>query len=92
MDPGRPTNHVASFVLPLAMATPKRQIALYKEGRLELAVQAYKQGRFSSYTAAAKAYDVPRSTLQQRINGIQSKLNFTAINRLLTLIEEDSLV
>jgi len=28
------------------MATPQQQAALHKEGRLELAIQAYKQGHF----------------------------------------------
>jgi hypothetical protein len=51
------------------MATPLSQLALYKEGRLKLAVQAYKKGHFSSYTAAVNAYNVVRSTLQSRIAG-----------------------
>ena len=51
------------------MATPLSQLALHKEGRLELAVQAYKKGHFSSYTAAVNAYDVVWSTLQRRIDG-----------------------
>jgi len=45
------------------MALSRQQVALHKESRLELAVQAYKQGLFSSYTAAATAYDVTQSTL-----------------------------
>ena len=40
------------------MATSQQQIALYKEGRLDLTAQAYLQGKFTSYTAAAKVYDV----------------------------------
>jgi len=49
------------------MATPLSQLALRKEGRLELAIQAYKKGHFLSYTVAANAYNVDRSTLQRRI-------------------------
>ena len=74
------------------MATSQQQAALNKEGRLELAIQAYRQGRFSSYTAAANAYDVPRKTLQRRIIGVQPKLDSIAKNRLLTPTEEESLV
>ena len=45
------------------MATPQQQAALHKEGRLELAIQAYKQGRFRGYRAAAITYDVDLKTL-----------------------------
>lgn len=74
------------------MAPPKRQEALHREGRLELAVQAYKQGHFRSYRAAARAYDVPRDTLQRRIAGTQPQLGSTAKNHLLTSTEEECLV
>ena len=74
------------------MATPRQQLAIQKEGRLELAIQAYNQGRFRSYRAAAKAYDILRSTLQQRINGMEPKLGSIAKNRLLTATEEETLV
>ena len=73
------------------MATPQQQVASYKEGRLELAIQAYQQGKFQSYRAAAKAYDVPRSTLQTRIAGTQVQLGSTSKNRLLTPTEEEIL-
>ena len=33
------------------------------EARLELAIQAYENGQFTSYIAAANAYDVSRKTL-----------------------------
>jgi hypothetical protein len=74
------------------MATPLSQLALHKEGRLELAVQAYKKGHFSSYTAAANAYDVVRSTLQRRIAGTPAQLGSTSKSRLLTPTEEESLL
>jgi hypothetical protein len=74
------------------MATPQRQAAIQKEGRIELALQAYQQGQFSTPIAAAKAYDVTRSTLQRRINGIPSRLGSISKKRLLTSTEEESLV
>ena len=74
------------------MATQQRQEASYKEGRLELAVQAYLQGKFRSYTAAANAYDITRSTLQRRIAGKQPKRGSIATTRLLTPTEEASLL
>jgi len=74
------------------MATPQRQAAIRKEGRIELALQAYQQGQFSTPTAAAKAYDVTRSTLQRRITDISSRLGSISKKRLLTSTEEASLV
>jgi hypothetical protein len=74
------------------MSTSKQQAALYKEGRLDLAVQAYQRGDFQSYTAAVKAYDVPRKTLQRRILGVQPKLGSITLNRLLLTTEEDTLI
>jgi len=40
------------------MATPLLQLALRKEGRLKLAIQAYKKGYFLSYTAVINAYNI----------------------------------
>ena len=79
-------------LLPHEMVPPQRQEALHREGRLELAVQAYKNGDFQSYRAAAQAYDVPRDTLQRRIASTQPRLGSTAKNRLLTPTEEEYLV
>jgi hypothetical protein len=74
------------------MATPDQQAALRKEGRLELAIQAYQRGEIQSYTNAATTYDVSRCTIQRRISGIPPKRGSAAKNRLLTLTEEESLV
>ncbi len=74
------------------MATLQQKQALYKEGRLNLAIQAYKQGQFQSPNAAAIAYDVPQRTFTRRLAGIQPKRGSRAPNRLLTINEEESLV
>ena len=74
------------------MATPQKQAAIQKEGRLELAVRDYQQGKFQTPTAAAKAYDITRSTLQRRSNGVRSRLGSISKNRLLTPTEEETLV
>lgn len=74
------------------MATTQRQIALNQEGRLKLAIQDYQQGKFQTLITAAKAYDVPRTTLRRRINGIQPQLGSISQNRLLTITEEETLV
>lgn len=74
------------------MPASKQQVALYKEGRLELAIQAYKRGEFQSLRATAKAYDVPRATLQTRVAGVKPKRGSIAKNRLLTPTEEEALI
>ena len=74
------------------MATPRQQAAIRQEGRLELAIQAYQQGRVSSHRIAAKTYDVPRNLLQRRLTGIQPRVGSIAKNRLLTVTEEETLV
>ena len=70
---------------------PQRVNSSYKEGRLELAVQAFQNNQFSSIRAAARAYDVPRDTLRRRLAGIQPKRHSTPKNRLLTPTEEQQL-
>jgi hypothetical protein len=39
---------------------------------MALALQAYKQGQFSSLRATTGAYDVPESTLQTRVKGVRT--------------------
>jgi hypothetical protein len=84
------TRHV--HPIPLQMPLPPQQAALYREGRLDLATQAYKKGQFKSVQAAALAIDVRRTTLRARLTRIQPKLGSTAKNRLLIPTEEDSVV
>jgi len=88
----RPTKTRCVLSQQLTMTTSKRQAAIQKEGRIELALQAYQQGHFSTPTAAAKMYDVTRSTLQRRIVREQSKLGSIVKNHLFTPTEEKSLI
>ena len=74
------------------MSTPQRQAALYKEGRLDLALQAYLQGKFQTPTTAAIVYNVLQTMLQCRIAGIQPQLGSILRHHLLTPTEEESLV
>jgi hypothetical protein len=62
------------------------------EGRITLALQAYQQGRFSSLRAAARAYDVPHTTLTRRYRGTTSRSDSTSPNLKLTTVEESILV
>jgi hypothetical protein len=70
------------------MAPPNRDQLPQKVGRITLAVQAFKLGYISSVRAAAKAYDVPKSTLRLRVKGIRARRDTVPINRKLTATEE----
>jgi hypothetical protein len=50
------------------------------EGRIELALQAYRRGQFSSLRAAAQAYDISHHTLTRRYQGTPSRIDFTSPN------------
>src|SRR5450432_3460873 len=63
-----------------------------QEGRIALALEALKQGYFTSARAAAKAYDVPRSTFQSRVKGIPMQINHRPSNCKLSIAEETTLV
>jgi Tc5 transposase DNA-binding domain/helix-turn-helix, Psq domain len=63
-----------------------------KEGRIALAIQAFKRGQFKSLRAATKSYNVPYSTIRDRVNGHSSRCDSEPRNRKLTTIEESTLV
>lgn len=62
------------------------------EGRVSLALQAYRNHQFPSLREAAKTYDVNFSTLQRRHHGTRSRLETTANSRKFTTAEEELLV
>ena len=64
---------------------------LFKEGRIDLVIQAHKQGNFRSFRAATTTYDVPRSTARLRVKGVKPKRDSIAPNRRLTPAQEESL-
>ena len=63
-----------------------------REGRILLALNDLKQGRIYSLRAAAKLYDLPYSTLQDRATGVSSRVETGRYRRKVTELEEDSLV
>jgi hypothetical protein len=72
------------------MPTPQQQEALYQEGRIELAINAHKQDKSTSFRVIANAYDVPRSTAQDRARGMLSRRDSIANRRRLTPAQEES--
>jgi len=74
------------------MSTPQSDQNTSKEGRILLAIRAFRNGQFSSIRAAARAYDVPRSTLTTRLQGRTARADSTPNNQKLTPTEESTLV
>ena len=64
----------------------------HKEGRLLLAINAIKIDQIKSVRKAAEMYDVPRSTLQDRLQGSISQPDNSQHKCKLTSTEENILV
>jgi hypothetical protein len=67
------------------------QKSIEQEGRLLLAIQAFKNGEISNITAAARTFNVPRSTLRDRLSGLTERSTTRANCHKLTELEEESL-
>ena len=65
--------------------------SIEKEGRILLAIQAFKNQEFSNISTTARTFNVPRSTLRDRLSGIQYRATSRANLTKLTAIEEESL-
>jgi hypothetical protein len=74
------------------MADDDGRQALYRQGRVDLAVAAYRRGEFKSIRAAAKLYDVAQNTVSRRLRGVAQQRGSVAVNRLLSPTEEETLV
>jgi hypothetical protein len=74
---------------------PKRseswQKSASQEGKIILALDDLDNGRITSIRAAAKLYDIPRSTLHARAQGRSSHVDKRPSGHKLTQCEEDSL-
>jgi len=73
------------------MSQPQQSNRSLQEGRIELAIQAYKQGQFKSLRRAADAYNVNQSTLQRRYNGTLARANCQSNRQKLTATEEQTI-
>ena len=63
-----------------------------KEARVNLAIQAIQLSRKLSRRATAKLYNVPETTLRDRINGAAPIAERRLANQLLTESEEEVVV
>ena len=65
--------------------------SIEQEGRILLAIQAFKKQEFTNISIAARTFNVPRSTLRRRLDRIQCRATSRANSTKLTTIEEESL-
>ena len=70
----------------------KAQKSIEQEGRILLAIRAIKNQEISSVRGAARRFEVPESTLRDRLHGHQFKPEARANSHKLTQFEEESLV
>jgi hypothetical protein len=63
-----------------------------REGRIQLAIDDLKNERIRSIRQAAEIYNISRSTLQTRLNGVISRTNTRANGHKLSEFEEESLI
>jgi hypothetical protein len=63
-----------------------------QEGRIQLAISALKNKGISNIHRAAEIFNVPRSTLRDRLNGIQYRIEKRANGHRLSPTQEESLV
>jgi hypothetical protein len=74
------------------MPQPTQAQSSNQEGRILLAIYAIKQGQFQSVRAAAASYDIPRTTLRDRIHGMTSRRDSTPNLQKLSPYEESALI
>lgn len=70
----------------------KTQNSIQQEGRVLLAISSLKKKEISNIREAARLYDVPRTTLQRRLNGTINRAEKQANCLKLTKEEEESLI
>jgi len=74
------------------MPQPTTPESVQKEGRIALAIQAFRQGQFNSLKAACISYDVLYSTTRDRVKGRVPRRDLQPKNRKLTELEESTLI
>jgi hypothetical protein len=83
---------VYNHLLPHIMPPPKRVQTSLNEGSILLAISTFQSGQFPSISAAATAYNVPKTTLYHRIQGRPSREDHISTNKKLLGAEEDVLI
>ena len=65
---------------------------LQHEERIQFAVEALRSGQIRSIRKAADAFDVPKSTLHERVKGVGTRHQAQVRNRKLSPTEKDALI
>nr|XP_003188798.1 hypothetical protein ANI_1_1432084 [Aspergillus niger CBS 513.88] len=81
---------IQTAITPPKMPKSSKEL-VEQEGRLCLAVESIQKGHTKSIREAARVFQVPRSTLQDRLNGLKFRKDTRANSHKLTSIEEESL-
>jgi hypothetical protein len=68
------------------------QNSVYQEGRIQLAIKAYHNREIPSIREAARVFDLPWTSLRDRINGHQFRKDIRANGHKLTPEEEQLLL
>ena len=71
--------------------TKSSQNSTEQEGRVLLAIEAYKNKEITSLHEVARRFDIPRTTLRRRLAGSTNRAETRANSHKLTQIEEESL-
>lgn len=74
--------------MPPNRSRPSRN-SIEQEGRILLAISAIRNHEISSIREAARRFNVPRSTLQERLSGHPNRSETRANGHKLTQLEED---
>ena len=85
------SSHLPNHHLPKIMAQPIRTGSSPNEGSILLALSALQSNQFRSVSAAAKAFNVSKTTLLRRRAGATPRADFTPRNMRLTPVEEEIL-
>ena len=75
---------------------PKRHLSsrnsVEQEGRIQFAINALKNNEITSVRRAAAVFNVPRSTLQDQLNGLHFRAEQRANSHRLSQTQEDTLI
>jgi hypothetical protein len=74
------------------MSQPQNALSLQHEGRLQIALQAYRSGHFRSHRAAARAFNVKQQRLSERARGVPFRPEAMPNGLKLTRTEEQTIV
>ena len=67
-------------------------VSTYNESDIQLAIRAHQRDPHVSILKLSKIYQVPNTTLRDRINGKPARRNIMANSRKLTVFEEEAIV